>query len=345
MKPFSHGTPAALWYKAMKDVGYSFGPSFQRLVSIEATAGQRQNRAKVSFAVPESKTRQSEYALHPACIDSCFQAGAPSLWSGHRSAVGNLMLPVMIDELTILAQSERPEIGIAIANADFMGIGRMDDPQRYKPNVSVYNEKNHELLFRLAGLRFQAVASNNKGQSHIYTRVTWKQDISFISNERLAKVLAPEPASDKVSISATVAKLIDLVAHKNPSLRIMESSFVGSSSVWIDQVRPLTSAIATECEYAFSVPSDDAGLEARTKYVSSANVNIDVHDPDKPFADVDSQDGYDILIVRVRHDDLKAIEIHAKTDFCFNRCHVIILLALRTSLRMPEDFCQMAVSS
>jgi hypothetical protein len=48
-----------------------------------------------------------DVGLRPAGIiipsNSCFQAGASSLWSGHRSSVDSLMLPAMIDGLTVMA--------------------------------------------------------------------------------------------------------------------------------------------------------------------------------------------------------------------------------------------------
>ncbi|GKT64373.1 polyketide synthase [Colletotrichum tofieldiae] len=298
LRPFRHSTPAALWYKAMRDVGYNFGPGFQRLQEIEATAGLRENRASVSFAIPESKTRQSVYPLHPASIDSCFQAGAPSLWSGHRSSVGNLMLPVMIDELVISAHGDRPEVGIAVANARFTGIGRIDDAQRYKTNVSVFNEKNGELLLGLSGLRFHAVESSNKSQSHPYSQTAWKPDYTFLSNERLARVLESKAENGDDSVSAAIGELAGLVAHKNPGVKIKESSLVGSDSFWIDHVRPIASQISADCEYLFSVPSQDAGLESRTKYARSGNVTFGVHDPENPFAELHAEGPFGLLIVR-----------------------------------------------
>ncbi|KAL2072660.1 hypothetical protein VTL71DRAFT_12003 [Oculimacula yallundae] len=299
LRPLCHKTPATLWYKAMRDVGYGFGPSFQRLVDIEATAGVRQNRALVNFATPRSQTNQSVYPLHPASIDSCFQAGAPSLWSGHRSSVGNLMLPVRIDELLIPAQSDRPELGIAVANAKFTGIGRRDDVQRYKTNVSVYNEQNGQLLLNLAGLQFHAAESSKKSQPHPYSRVTWKPDISFLSNERLGRLLDFKAEGEGSSVPIQIGKIIDLIAHKNPSVKIMETSLDGSNSFWIDHVRPITSQIVADCEYTFSTSSQDAGLQSRTKYARSGNIAFGLHDPEKPFAELDSSDRFGLLIVMV----------------------------------------------
>ena len=259
----------------------------------------------MSFIEPDSKRPQSRYPLHPACIDSCFQAGAASLWSGHRSSVSSLMLPAIIDDLTIMAQTSQPQTGVAVANAEFTKIGRVDDSRRYKSNVSVYNTESGELIFRLSGLRYHSLeASIESHASHTYTQVTWKPDISFISKTHLTRLLLPESGpnsgSDNNPVAAKIGKVVELIAHKKPSLRVMEASLIdGADSVWIDQVRPTTSDIVASCHYHFSVPSQSAVLEAHSKYGSYGNVEFGVQDPEKPFSDLQGPEWFDLIILKV----------------------------------------------
>lgn len=305
LEPLKHSSPAAIWYKAMLDVGYSFGPGFRRQLEVESTAGSRRNRALVSFDAPESVLPQSRYPMHPVTIDSCFQTGAASLWSGHRSSVGNLMLPAMIDELTIHAQSAVPAKGMAVADAEFTKIGRIDDARRYKSNVSVFNPENGEMVMRLSGLRYHSLdATNDAHLAHTYLHVTWQPDITFANQQHLSKILLTEAAApsdlDKTGTIATTAKAIELIAHKNPSLRIMETSLVeGVESLWIDQVRPHVSELGANCQYYLSLQGENDLIDARIKYGNYGGIEFGKNNSEKPFDGLEAQEKFDLVILKV----------------------------------------------
>jgi polyketide synthase-like dehydratase family protein len=296
----------------MTEVGYNFGPSFQRLLEIEATAGVRKNRALVTFAVPESKAIQSNYPIHPSAIDSCFQAGAPSLWSGHRSTVGKMLLPVMIDELVIQPQSARPERGIAVAEAKYQDIGREDDPQRYKTYTRVFDEQSGEMLMRISGLQFHAGEAVNSVKPHPFTQVIWRPDISFMSPAKLAQMLGDVAAPAGESSAAKVAELIDLISHKTPDARILEVNLAGSDSFWVDEVKPKTSQVTVDCVFHLSVAADVAE-KSHEAYDSADNVQIDQHDQEDLFAEADPEKLFKLAILKVG-DSLKR-EGHQLTIF------------------------------
>lgn len=238
--------------------------------------------------------------MHPVSIDSCFQAGASSLWSGHRSSVDSLMLPAMIDDLTVMAQTSSPETGLAVADAEFTGIGRDDDPRRFKTNVKVYDPVNGNLLFRLSGLHYHSLdATVESHAAHTYTCLKWQPDVSFLSNDQLSTLLeASEPGSSTAQAVAKIGQVINLVAHKNPRLRVLELDLIDKAeSVWIDRVKPVASDIATELEYHLSVPSQNSAISARSKYGSS-NVEFGVHDIDAPFSGMEDKDTYEIIILK-----------------------------------------------
>lgn len=79
LKPLEHTTPAHLWYKATEDVGYSFGPIFQKQIEVGAVAAKPYSRALLFLSEPPSAYAQSPYPMHPVCIDGCLQASAASL--------------------------------------------------------------------------------------------------------------------------------------------------------------------------------------------------------------------------------------------------------------------------
>lgn len=210
------------------------------------------------------------------------------------------MLPAMIDDLTVMAQASSPETGLAVADAEFAGIGRHDDPRRFKSNVKVYDPVNGNLLFRLSGLHYHSLdATVESHAAHTYTCLKWQPDISFLSNDQLATLLeASESGSSTDKAVAKIGQVINLVAHKNPRLRVLELDLVDKpESVWIDRIMPIASDIATDLEYHLSVPSQNSAISARSKYGSS-KVEFGVHDIDAPFSDMEDKDAYEIIILK-----------------------------------------------
>jgi hypothetical protein len=203
----------------------------------------------------------------------------------------------MIDELTILAHEESPEKGIAVANAQYVDVGRLDDAKRYKSNVSVYDNKSGNLVFRLRGLRYITLDSSTKADDHPYARVTWNPDISFLSADRLGGVLD----NSAEGVVARIGKLADLIAHKKPAMRILEANLVGSDSFWLDSIRSRVSEIAKTGDFNLFVPSAEASLDARTRYSGGGfgSVKVAVHDNSNIFADVEEGSFFDLLIITV----------------------------------------------
>lgn len=81
LEPLEFATPARVWYKALADLGYNFGPCFRKHLRVEASIGKRETRSAVNLEPPPSTSLgQSHYPIHPAVMDSCFQTGSPALW-------------------------------------------------------------------------------------------------------------------------------------------------------------------------------------------------------------------------------------------------------------------------
>jgi acyl transferase domain-containing protein len=100
ISPLRYPTSGQMWYRAQREAGYGFGPSFQKLLSVESRSGQRHGRSLVSLSEPKSKwDPQSYYPIHPASLDGCFQTVTPSLWAGERSSLNAVLVPSIIDDL------------------------------------------------------------------------------------------------------------------------------------------------------------------------------------------------------------------------------------------------------
>ena len=306
LRPLSHTTPGQMWYKAMNDVGYNFGPLFQKQLEVESTSGERHSRSLLSFTEPESAYPQSHYPVHPVCIDGCLQTSAPSLWTGNRSSISAVLVPAIIDEV-IITSRKHPETAIADTTSTYVGLGRREDTKSYMSNVSVFDPGNRSLLFRVSGLRYHRLdTQEDPYMAHTYSRVTWKPDITFLPQEALSemanKASQSNASSNQEHAWEITNDIINLVVHKNPNLKVMEVNMMrdDSTSSWLD-IQSFDKSTRAAClQYHFC--SDDANtlLAAQAEYEGRENTQFTLLDISKPTADLPhAEDGYGLIIIRV----------------------------------------------
>lgn len=271
LRPLQFSTPAEVWYKTMRDIGYGFGPSFQKQISVESTAGARTSRSLVSLEEPTSSHRQSVYPLHPANMDSCFQAGAGSLWQGHRSTISAVLVPAMIDDLIIFPQIEGSSTAMAISSAKYAPPGRVDDPKSYKSDIAIYDSVRGTSIMQVQGLSYHRLERMpNASDEHVYTRVEWRPDISFLGMTHVQSMLQRDSAQEEKTIR-NIDRLFDLITFKKPGVKVLEVNGSGyATSAWLDGVGDRTTS--STVNLVFSDSSDVQ--EAKARYGSSGNVRI-----------------------------------------------------------------------
>jgi len=227
-EPLKKTSPGRLWYKAMSDAGYGFGPLFQKHLEIESTSGKRSSRSLVDLSPPPSAWTQSEYPLHPVCMDGCFQTVTPSLVAGIRSNIKSVLIPAVIDDLIIFPSSSHSERGISITSSEYVGKGNPDDDKNYLSNCTVHDADSKAVILRLSGLRYHRLDTGaNSLAAHTFNSVSWKPDITLLSPH----YIAPKKNSDE-----NLQQLIDLVAHKKPGLSIFEVNLDSDdiTALWFD---------------------------------------------------------------------------------------------------------------
>ncbi|KAJ5947430.1 hypothetical protein N7466_000445 [Penicillium verhagenii] len=281
---------ARSWYKVMADVGYNFGPAFQKHLQVEAITGQRRSRSTVSLQPPESSYGQSIYPMHPACIDGCFQTVSPALWGGDRTTVGAVLVPAVISSLVITAQEQSPSEAISVASAHYLGIGRNDTPRNYGTDCSVYNPQDGSLLLEMKGLQFRELeTSEDERPQHVFTRSCWNADISTLLSAptaTLQQVLEknmPEAQSEFNPVDSEgsgptrqqrlVQTLVDLVAYKCPKLKILEvkAGPEDATSIWLQSNSLPSNSIRDACSlYHFASTDSTALVAAQNQYSSRA---------------------------------------------------------------------------
>ena len=285
----------------MSDVGYRLGPSFQKHLEYESLSGQRASRSIVSLTEPSSNHSQSDYPIHPACIDGFLQACGPALWNGDRASMHSVLVPAVIDDVLICPKPKASITGIANITSTYNGVGDTNDTKNYSANVTVYDKDTGLLLFQASKLRTFILdthaASHTEGK---FCQLTWKPDITFMSQSHLSQYLGVSTSSNSDSL-AVINQTIDLIVHKKPNLKVCEAVMVPrvSSSVWSD-TDSNNSGVRSTCE-AFKFVSSDArallsAKEARAAHASSADFSVlDLaSSPDAEFKKAQ----FDLLIVR-----------------------------------------------
>lgn len=283
-KPLTHPTSGQLWYKAQSQIGYGFGPAFQKLIQVESVSGQRHGRSLVSLEEPPSKwSPQSYYPLHPASLDGCFQTVTPSLWAGERSSLNAVVVPSILDDIVINKAPRGLKNGLSLADSQYSGRGRVEEAKSYFANCTVYDSETGALLMKMSGLRFAKLDTGVQADPHTFDRIVWKPDVTFLTQEQL---------SDRNAES-----VIGLVAHKKPALRVLEANFShDTSSLWFETGDALSRA--AYLEYVFLGSEAKSLVEVQTRYEERRNTAFLLANSaaDRLGA---PQSEYDLLIVKV----------------------------------------------
>ncbi|KAK4113196.1 hypothetical protein N656DRAFT_730717 [Canariomyces notabilis] len=248
LAPLRHPQSAKLWYKAQRQVGMGFGPTFQLIKSIESVSGSRTCRTIVSLEPPPSKwDPQSYYPLHPAVLDSCLQTATPANAAGERSLIKDTMIPALVDDMVINKMPRNLYEGLSVAESVYTGRGRRDVAKSWIANVGIYDPQTGAPILRVRGLNYVRLDVDEKPDPHVFHTVTWKPDISLLTQHQLT-FLSSESAS-------RLETVIDLVAHKKPALKVVEINLDGAdtSSLWF-QAESLAQARQAYTQYDFATP-------------------------------------------------------------------------------------------
>lgn len=292
LSPLKHTSPGGLWYKALSDVGYGFGPHFQKQLTVESITGQRKSRSHVYLAEPPSAwSPQSPYPMHPACIDGCFQTVTPSLWSGDRSAINAVLVPAVVDNLLINPVATRPELGVSVTSSEYIGRGRKEESKNYLSNCSVYDPDTGSLLLQLSGLRYHKLDTGERSQSnHVYNRSVWRPDVTFLSQAQLPS-LEIEKSTSKLN------HVIDLIAHKKPGLKVMEVnlSLSDTSSIWFEVAEK--SSRSAYLQYLFISADPNSLISVQAEYEGQRKTAFSLLDMANPDF-TPSESGFDLVIIK-----------------------------------------------
>lgn len=225
------------WYTKLAEKGLVFGPNFQSLTFLK-TDRARVNPAAVSGTVTLQRMPRSAhgsfegtyYAVHPVTIDSCFQAAIMGGTAGNVSQL-RAHLPVFVDECQITTPAPEQVGGAAtidsVSQSTGFGTKSIDATVRDAAGSAVVNMRGVRLSL-YAGPTEEARESASTGR-HPCLRVVWKPDITRLATTdkpaleaAITRFLEGKPTLTENPRVGIIAAVLDLAAHKNPRLNVLE---------------------------------------------------------------------------------------------------------------------------
>ncbi|PTB66757.1 beta-ketoacyl synthase domain-containing protein [Trichoderma citrinoviride] len=300
--PLEHPQNAKQWYKAEAEIGMDFGPDFQKLISIEATSGLRSCRTLMSLAPPSSKwSPQSYYPVHPAALDGCFQTPIPANAVGERVNVRDVMIPAMFDDVLINSVPSRLHEGVSYATSVYSGRGRPDQDKSWKANSSIYDSATGKLVVRVTGINYVKLDVAPKPDPHVFDRISWQPDISLLTQDQMMYL-------DVEKAQTMIDRVIDLIAHKKPALKILEVHLeeTDTSCLWFGAGN--SPARAAYSRYDFASTDAKALVAVQAKHEGADGTSFSVVKPDIEGLGIPAEVIYDLVIVK------SSIKVQLETD-------------------------------
>ncbi|RYP50633.1 hypothetical protein DL768_003915 [Monosporascus sp. mg162] len=251
LEPLQHPEPGSASYKIMNAAEYSYGPCFQRIAWYEWVWGRRQTRGVLSMEEPPSAySKQSQYPVHPVCIDSFIQLSGFPIDQMQLINDTNF-IPAGIESVVIPAKSSTPSKEcMVVAEAQHLGSSRKQTQGSRFVSGGLYDPADGTLVMQMKGLRFDPISSREDPSEHVYMYFAWDADVSLTSAEGLnAYLLETTKDGDSRALNghtpsndARVQKLLDLFSHQNPDIEVLEVSLDDNDTtcLWLDIVdKPL----------------------------------------------------------------------------------------------------------
>ena len=297
MGPLRSPQPFARWYKTQKTVGMHFGPSFRKVCSLEAVAGQRSCRAIVDMTPPSTLWEpQSHYhPFHPAVLDACLQVAMPANAFNERSLVQDLNVPMLVDDIIVNRVPRGIREGLSIARSEPTGHGQPNKAKGIVSHIGVYDVASTTMLMEVRGLHYIELDVGDRLNPHTFTYLLWEPDVSLLTQGQVLKI-----ASKRDSNNATqVAAIIDLIAFKDPMLKVLEVNLNQNdeSSLWFDErENSQLRACYSRCDLAS--PHVQTLTEMKLKHEGHRNTTFSLVNTDQEALGMGSQTTYDLIILK-----------------------------------------------
>lgn len=271
-------------YQAWKDVGLTFGPTFQTVAESAVDHETGVTLATVKSTIPLLKTMMPKnyltpHLIHPTTLDGALQVCLVPLVSNPARKQTNPIVLSFLEEIWISA-SAHPEEGYQVL-ADYHSHGRKE----HLLSCTAIDANTKEPMIRVSGCKVTEVDSGNGPSSEVDPRhrawhIKWKSD--------------PEFLNPKTAVTGGFQNYLDVLAHKNPQMKFLAISN-GAYSFTNDVLSTLAQRYA---EYDFTHSSESSLDELQktvTGEVTPKILDVKWEPADQGF----ESKSYDVLITPV----------------------------------------------
>ncbi|KAI1131759.1 hypothetical protein F5Y10DRAFT_285688 [Nemania abortiva] len=302
LSPLQSPQPFTLWYKAQREIGMNFGPTFRKITALEAVAGQRSCRALVDLKPPPSRwDPQSLYSpFHPAVLDGCLLVATPAKVSNERSLVRDLVVPGILDEVYVNKIPHNISMGLSIAQSRLTGRGRPDKANGIVSDLGVYDLETGALLVEIKGLHDVELNVGEQADPHKFACLQWKPDISLLTQSQIRQLAL----SSTERIAPRLDAILDLIAFRKRDAKVLEVSLASgdSSSLWLgNDERSLRSH--SRFDMVSSKAQSLVAMKSRYEREGDKNTSFFLVNPEEHAFGMSDHPVYDLIIMKSSPED------------------------------------------
>jgi acyl transferase domain-containing protein len=229
-------TAPRVWYKQFVEGGLNFQGAFQSLNQVHVHTKRQATSILANTELRQSGgssvDSESKYVVHPVTIDALLQAGIIANTRGVVRAL-TAKVPVHVEQMVL----RTPRVGqSAVSTEGMLNVKAIAEPVGFgtiRTSAELYDNEGAVLL-RISKCRLVAYESGVQQQAeeerHPMLRVLWKPDITHLGPtngiqlssyiEQYVARAAIDAGPNGVAMARLMA-VVDLLAHKNPRLRIL----------------------------------------------------------------------------------------------------------------------------
>ncbi|KAI1150680.1 polyketide synthase [Nemania diffusa] len=205
-------------YDAWKGVGLVFGKLFQTVSDSFVDHESGQAFARIRSTVPLlKKLMPYEYVqphlIHPTTLDAALQVCLSPIISDPEKQVKNAVIPTFLNELWVSGAQHSDDGYLATAETNIHG------RKEYRSNCTAIDVNTKQPMILLTGLIATQLDAElesfelENDPKHRSWNIDWKPDPELLSLEEASKAFGTKGG---------LLRYLDALAHKNPSMRILE---------------------------------------------------------------------------------------------------------------------------
>lgn len=253
--PLASNAEVQSLYKSLRNVGLNHGPIFQNITSVvKDGVKEGVSRSSCVFLIADSASTmpynfQQKHVLHPTTLDSILQAAYTALPSPSGGKEHPAMLPRSIKSLSIAANvATQPATALLVKSS----VTKLS-VQGFKSNATISLEGSTAPMIEMQGLFCQSLGSSTATdvegeQAQLCFTSVWKPDISFLDTQGIHQLQSISTGTTSNghgssngtihptkhmlngvndvtkhnSLEATIAVILEHLAHKNPRTHLLE---------------------------------------------------------------------------------------------------------------------------